>query len=247
MCVPAWWAHRAGACGGVAELGKHPYLRSTGQYQRHFDAHVNFTTGRRRQAKLKVPGHAPHFNRRVLHEIAVRPPHEALHDELVGDENAEVVLREALHERSLPPSYWQHPIVQKSAVPVWPVAFYLDGMPTTKKDGVIAFVVCNILTRKRHLACVIRKSRLCRCGCRGWCSLWVVMNYIAWSLVAAGEGQFPAGGCEGMVWDDMSERASWAGTALRGVFACIQVKCDWLESATSLGFPSWSSDLFPCL
>ena len=135
VCVLAWWAHRAGACGGVAELGKHPYLRSTGQYQRHFDAHVNFTTGRRRQAKLKVPGHAPHFNRRVLHEIAVRPPHEALHDELVGDENAEVVLREALHERSLPPSYWQHPIVRKSAVPVWPVAFSLTGCPPPKKTA----------------------------------------------------------------------------------------------------------------
>ena len=27
-----------------------------------------------------------------------------------------------------------------------------------------------------------------------WCSLRVVMDYIAWSLVAAGEGRFPAGG-----------------------------------------------------
>ena len=61
-CVIAWWANRAGAVGPCEALGKHPWAKSH-HYQRHLDRQVNFAAQTRKQTILRVPGHAPHFNR----------------------------------------------------------------------------------------------------------------------------------------------------------------------------------------
>ena len=134
-CVIAWWANRAGAVGPCEALGKHPWAKSH-HYQRHFDRQVNFAAQTRKQTILRVPGHAPHFNRRVVHPVSVVPPHEALRDEVAGGWTAMPMLREARHRRTLPPSYWSHSVVEAlQPEPVWPLALYLDGLPFTKKMG----------------------------------------------------------------------------------------------------------------
>ena len=54
---------------------------------------------------------------------------------------------------------------------VHPLALYVDGVRHTKRDGVIGFFIYSLVTPRRHLCVAVRKSDLCRCGCRGWCSM----------------------------------------------------------------------------
>ena len=55
---------------------------------------------------------------------------------------------------------------------VHPSALYVDHVgSTTKRDGVVGFFIYSLVTQRRHLRVAVRKSDLCRCGCRGWCSL----------------------------------------------------------------------------
>ena len=112
---------------------------------------------------------APHSAKRVEHEIAVFPGHETLNEEVQNDEGAHALLREALHDHSLPDAYYQHPVVQDEGThSMFPLGLYLDGTPYTKKDSLLCLVLVNIVTGTRHLMAVIRKQQLCRCGFRGW-------------------------------------------------------------------------------
>ena len=84
MCIVCWWAHRAGAVGGVEAFARPPWLRSTGHYQRHIDTKMGFRDQwGDRFAYLNVPGYALHSGRRTTHRLAVIPPHESLRDELL--------------------------------------------------------------------------------------------------------------------------------------------------------------------
>ena len=75
---------------------------------------------------------------------------------------------------------------------VCPLALYLDGIKfmraiDPRADTVVAITMYNVMTMKRHLIAVISKREVCRCGCRGWCSYYVIFRYVAWSLAAAGD------------------------------------------------------------
>ena len=51
-----------------------------------------------------------------------------------------------------------------AGAPVYPVIFYVDGIPITRHDGCVAMVAYNLVTERRHLCVCIKKSALCRCG-----------------------------------------------------------------------------------
>ena len=61
-----------------------------------------------------------------------------------------------------------------SSKPVWAAACYVDGVPHTKRDGVIGFFIYSLVTQRSHSRVAVRKSDWCRSGCRGWCSVWIV-------------------------------------------------------------------------
>ena len=100
------------------------------------------------------------------------------------------------------------------------------------------------MTGVRHLMAVQRKIRLCRCGCRGWCSLWPVLHMIHWSSAALAEGEFPGRPCVGVAWSEAAEAIGGGLLALRG--ALLHIKLDWGEAASSMAFPNWASALHPC-
>eukprot|EP00969_Alexandrium_andersonii_P161011 7115508-Alexandrium_andersonii.AAC.1 len=60
-----------------------------------------------------------------------------------------------------------------------PVGYFSDGAPHTKKDSFMAFYWSNVLTQKRHLITVLRKSDLCKCGCKGFCTTGGLLKAIA--------------------------------------------------------------------
>ena len=130
-----------------------------------------------------------------------------------------------------------------------PLAFYLDGAQYTKTGStVLVFVVCNLASGSRHLVAVLKKKDMCRCGCRGWCSVRPIMQFLHWSFAALAQGAFPAATHVGAPWPETEERrASLAGLPLALVAAVQQVRGDWAEFAHSLGFPTWKHKDYPCL
>ena len=153
----------------------------------------------------------------------------------------------------LPPCYMQHVVAQERGHRAWPLALYVDGVPTTSKDGMLGFWVYSLLTQKRHLCVALRKSSLCRCGCRGWCTLHGVFAFLHWSFQALAAQQFPPSRHDGRPWltqksssmaDD--DRASLAGLPLKCSGALIMLKGDWSEYHVTFGFMAPTSVAAPC-
>eukprot|EP00969_Alexandrium_andersonii_P195322 8629458-Alexandrium_andersonii.AAC.1 len=81
----------------------------------------------------------------------------------------------------------------------------------------------------------LRKSELCRCGCRGWCSMWPAFQALKWSIVAMREGRHPSCRHDTTPFraaEDFRQRL--AGTELGFKAAVAFVKGDWAEFANSL-------------
>ena len=212
------------------------------------DKVLNFRQGAdENQAILKVPGFALHSARRVTHKLSVYPPHEAFRKEVLETAEPRALLREALTRKTLPDRYWTNEVVQRTADEVHVAAVYLDGTPYSKKDGVLAIVVANLLTRRRHLVAVVRKSIMCRCGCRGWCTLWPIFNFVAWSFQAMATNTFPNAPCAMLEWPADHWRATVGGLRLGFHAMCLQIMLDWSEAANTMGFWPWNTVNFPCI
>ena len=156
------------------------------------------------------------------------------------DENPLMIndLSTSIRQSEWTEQYYTHPVVTSNPREnVLPRALYLDGIPFNNRDGCISFYAVNLLTKAHHNIVNLRKSDTCRCGCRGWCSLFPILLAINWMMVCLATGQnvdvsfinvlFPFVVCQ-----------------LRG--ALIHINGDWKEICGSLGFPTWASVLHPC-
>ncbi len=110
----------------------------------------------------------------------------------------------------------------------------------------VAVTCYNLRTSKRHLLYTLSKRELCRCGCRGWCSLYAVFSHLAWGMKAATDGQRPAFTCVGQTWEPTSVYAALGGQKLTNRFVLVQLKADWAEYCHTVGFPTWQSYHVPC-
>ena len=74
-------------------------------------------------------------------------------------------------------AYERHPLVQSASreerTRILPVGLYMDARQLAKRDSLLVFTAHIQPSRTRHLALAIRKSSMCDCGCRGWCSLFL--------------------------------------------------------------------------
>eukprot|EP00969_Alexandrium_andersonii_P185062 8175677-Alexandrium_andersonii.AAC.1 len=91
----------------------------------------------------------------------------------------------------LPDTYAHHPVTQARGGKSSPVGFFSDGVPFTKSDGFTAMYWSNLITGKRTLICVVRKSDLCQCGCRGQCTMGGIFRILVWSFNVLATGQYP--------------------------------------------------------
>ena len=242
-CILSHFAERAGARGPVKDLAFRPSAPS-GHFQRHLDS----VAGLRSLAfhRVQMPSYCETTHQRSTHDVAVRPPHDALHQEFVDSPELVAKARAA----AAPACYAEHPVDRRAGGHSVPLAFYLDGAQYTKTGAcVLVFAVQNLLSGARHLCCAVDKRRLCKCGCRAWCSLRPILQMFAWSFRALATGSFPAAREDGSPWPGAEEsRAAIGGLPLAcGVCAVQQVRGDWAEFAHSLGFPSWRHKLYPCL
>jgi len=243
-CLISFWAARAGAAGGVQQLGKAPGA-SSGHYSSHFDKVIGHRESEKDLLWVDIPCYRPFDAGRYVRQVPVFPPHEILAEECAGDKGLIRQLKGSVDAGEWPPCYHSHPVVQqaKPAIAI-PIAIYIDGIQFTRRDNILGVFCNNLATGVHHLVAVLRKSWMCRCGCRGWCSLYPLLETISWSLKAAARGVYPDAGPFG---DLDPVRKEFSNSPLGLVAACLFLKADWAEYAHTLGFFTWSSKRRPCV
>ena len=131
----------------------------------------------------------------------------------------------------LPRCYYDHKLVKRAEdVIVLPLCLYVDGIQYTDRDNLISFYVHNVATDCRHLVVAIRKNDVCKCGCKGWCSIWGTHTFLRWTFRALAAGVWPDRKHDGHEWtDDYQFRASFANAPLGLTAVAVMVKSDWHE------------------
>jgi len=242
-CLISHWAAEAGAQGPVKELALGPG-RPSGHYQRHLDRKAGLRGQSQDFYEIAVPAHTKHNVDRTVHKVRVVPPHECLHRECVEDPD----IAPKVKDTEWPPSVVQHKVFRDSSGTAVPPALYVDAAEYATRGSILIFVLCNLVSGARHLCCVLKKKDFCRCGCRGWCTLRPIMEFLNWSFGALARGRFPASRHDGAQWlPDEGHRQSLADLPLSLVGAVAQVKGDWAEFSHSFGFPSWRHAEYPCI
>ena len=253
LCTLCWWATKAGLRGPACELGMKPVAddglqRGEGRYQKHLDTLLGFKDSDEKLYHVGYQGHSKYDAARSRHTLPTIPPHEAIADEVSATPD---LIDE--HARSVatcdwPPAYTDHVVVSSTTATVLPLAVYIDGVPYSRTDSVLGFWVENMASGARHLCVLLRKRNMCKCGCKGWCTLFYIFKFLRWSFACLAEGLWPARRHDGECWHPEQDalRAAASGKALPRA-AVINVKGDWAEFCHTLGFPSWNHSLRPCL
>jgi hypothetical protein len=179
-------------------------------------------------------------------QMHVAPPHEALIAEAKADPHLLQPVRRAAREEEYP-MYYEHPVAIASGFTAVPLALYVDGVPIAKNDNVLGIWAVNLASGVRHLSAVCRKSRMCRCGRKHWCSLHELHRWLRWSLASLADSVRPLrrrGGAAGGVTEGHRDENAGGPMPLRG--AVIMEKWNWAGYNKGTGLASWSSLAAPC-
>ena len=250
-CTVAWLAKEAGCEGGVCDLAYHP-KNSGGSFQ----AHIDIITPRRADSDyywIDVPVYAKGVGR-TTKRMPTLPPHETIqhqceHTPALAPDVLSVD-DEFLEWHDI---YEWHPGV-RACKPELPLlcAMYSDGIRFTrsdrtgKADSLDGFFFHLVPQGRRHSVAFLRKSELCRCGCRGWCSVYPIMLLVSWSVRAMLQGRFPDTAHDGSPWLTEDRRRNLAGKPLRkGVL--VWIKGDLIEQAVTYGLRGLGSTFHPCM
>ena len=246
LCTIFWWCSKCGVQ-GCEDLGFRPDAPS-GHFQRKLNTAFPYLRSHQKILyEMRVPGWDRDLGKRNRIPLLTLPLHELVAESVENDPTLLVKLDERAEEQSLPEVYAQHPVVLASPEPVLPISIFVDGVPYSNSDSVVGFWVQNELSKKRSLFAVLRKSTICDCGCRGWCSYWAVFEFARWSLGALAAGIFPAGRHDGQPWRASDEgRQGKAGEHIGFRCAVVFLKGDWSEYCHTMGFPMWNDTQRPC-
>lgn len=131
---------------------------------------------------------------------------------------------------------------------VAPLAIYMDALPYSLVDSVLGVWLVNLVTGGRHVLLLLRKRMVCACGCRGWCTYFLVLSWIHWFIECLAKGRNPERRHDGTPFSDMHDelRLAAMGIALTFPAAVLKLKGDWQEFCERLGFPNWQSGIRPC-
>ena len=248
LCILTYYAALAFASSDVDfDMYAYPPGKPGARYQEHLDK------------VLPGPGplytvDVPMWDRggsRVVKQTLVSYLPERLRAEVDGDSG----LRSALDSgpgdvpsEMQPACYTEHTMVQEARalgkrLPL-PLAVYLDGVAFTsvmagRSDTVLGIWVICLATFKRHLFAAVRSLDHCRCGCRGWCTLFPLFACLAWQLLAMQSGLPPPMMFNGSPWPDSHPFVLLGAYAYSTVVT--KIKGDWSELTKSLGLMDWSS------
>ena len=219
----AYYATRAGAS-GVADLALAP-ASATKNGHAHVKNHAGAIYPEVDLTFVQVPMFTKREARRTVESVPLFLPSKAFEKYLTPnllqhplDDFQEVV--------GQLDGYLNHPVVQAAKAEgleslVRPIAVYWDGVAYTKNDSFWAFYCTDILTRQKFLSFLLRSEEMCQCGCRGWCSLFPLLE--AWAT-------------------DL--KALSAASPVR--FAVMDIQGDWPAFLQIFGLRYWSHNVHPC-
>jgi hypothetical protein len=251
ICVISFWGTHAGI---KPDIIKNVALRPSapsGHFQRKLDTLLDMKIKPGEMLTTPVPGHRKYDASRSLFDMPMQAPHEIVEAELAKEPTLLSDIAEKVKNTEWCDAYMNHPVVKECRAigkPVVPLCLYVDGVPFVKKDGVIGFKVYPLLSGRRYLVAALRRSELCRCGCKGWCTIVQVWQFLRWSLEACRAAVWPTSDSNGAPWS-VADGVHYAkqGTPLGAASAIIHSKGDWSEYAHTYGFLPWSHKLHPCL
>ena len=98
------------------------------------------------------------------------------------------------------PAYSMHPLVQEakqsnSELPI-PLSMYIDGVAfitaaSGRSESVNGVWIVNELSGKRHFVTALKSGDACRCGCKGHCSMFPILENVRWQLEFLQKGRGP--------------------------------------------------------
>lgn len=228
-----------------------PYAVELGK--RHCQEKLDKILGSTKEAKeiyeVFIAGTSKHDLSRTIHMVPCFCAHE-----LWAEHVKSVMVRDAIEtyvrESPMTPAYENHPLVKDAAGTgeiIAPIAVYIDGVSYSITDSVIGFWIVCQATKKRFLAGILRKKNMCACGCRGWCSIYMMLEHFTWSLKSISSGIFPETRHDAAPWRASdADRALMGGEKMQMRGAIVYIKGDWSEYASTMGFPAWNDGLRPC-
>ena len=213
VCILAYLAAGAGAVGPAKDVGCRP---AAGHFQRRIDDSTLFKVEPERTYDVRVPRHDRLENDRVVTEIPFVPPHESIEEELAASVAAADTLATMCREQELHPNMF--PASSGTLECTWHgvAAGHLRGLDSVLNAGILRIFVVNIVTSSRHLVGTMRKTGICKCGCRGRCSIFCVAEFVKWTCSAMTSGVGPTARHDGKPWrgDAHAARFQLAGTPL---------------------------------
>ena len=247
-CVLAFWAYKAGAQGDVEKLALHPACQS-GKYSRKFDVVAGTQVDDACLYQVPTAVRHRHDPVRKWCDVPMLLPLEELVAEIREDPEVSAELKRSLDAGELPPLFTQNPLVQgaPAAELVFPLSLYFDGIAHHRLDSALA-ISCYVTTGgKRHVIAILRRSEICTCGCKGWCSLHSIWSAIAWQLASLAEGKHPMVRHDGSPFRASEAfRQELAGKALGFRAVVLFLKSDIVEYSHSLGLPAHNDTIAPC-
>ena len=252
FCSLCYWATKANMIGPASEYAKAPGGGS-GTYKKILDGALGLRNVMDEYYELNIVGqHRLTPGKRVECVIPVRFVHEFVEDDFKSDEAFDSMcykVEEAKSNNELPPCYFDHPVVlAHSDETVVPYGIYMDGLPYSNTDSVVAIWFVNLIIGSRNLVGLVRKRLFCQCGCLGWCTFFLIMQWLHSSIQYLADKVWPNARHDGKAWKLPSDakRAQMASIAMRLRCCIIQFRCDWPELCDRLGLPNWRSVLRPC-
>jgi hypothetical protein len=86
---------------------------------------------------------------------------------------------------------------------------------------------------------------MCKCGCRGWCSLHPLLDLLRWDFEVAGNFTYPRTRHD-CTSHDNEIRQLREGQALPTTLAIVQLRGDWPAFCEVGGYRVWSHKTHPC-
>ncbi len=241
--IACYLASKAGARGENLRLYGLPPGRQSGSYSRKLKRVLPQQASAPELDLVEVPVNVR--GNRTTKLVPVAPIHECLEAEL---REVAIETLETSTDVDWAESFERHPHRHREDNrPVHPVALYLDGIKFTRSigpgraDSLVGITAYNLRTNQRHLIAVVSKREMC-----GYDTLWPILNHIRWSFTAATDGVRPTRRWDDSDWPDSSAYYHTQGTDLTSRYLLVQIKADWAEQCSSLGFPTWSSVHSPC-
>ena len=229
FCTPCWWASKANMVGRVNGA-------QSSKYKPWLDLKLGLRNKMSEFYRLDIIGQDRNTpGKRVPCSLPVRFAHECMEADMDTEEAGDMMsfrLQEAKNANRLPLSYHDHPIVQSYPdEDVIPYGIYMDALPYSNNDGVLAIWLVNLLTNSRDIMGIIRKRVICACGCRGWCTFFCILVWLHDAIEAMCNRRHIGQRHDGKPWHIPTDatRAKNAGQLLRKRGCVLQFRADWPE------------------